>query len=438
MACQKCNKKHHTSICDSDQSTQRSEGLLPALQRDKLEVVYPVVLVKVNGIKTRALLDTGAGSSYASAQLINALHIKPAEIQTQRIEMMLGSMTTKVEMHGVNVASISGDFSMGVTVSKVDKPELMTLENPKYEELMEKYTHLSGVHMDDNDTKPQLPIHLVLGASEYARVKTNTSPKIASPGQPVAEKTTLGWTIMSPGREHEASTTFLTQSTSVDFQQLSRLDILGLADSSANDQDVVYSEFKEQLIRHPDGCYETGLPWKGYHLPLPTNKSGSLKRLQQLLKKLERTNTYDQYDAIIQEQREDGIVEPAPTEPKGTEFYIPHRAVVRENAETTKLRFVYDASARENANQPSLNDCLHPGPPLQNLLWNVLVRARFYPVLLTGDLQKAFLQVRMKEEERDALRFHWKFKGHSEIETLRFTRALFGLTSSPFLLLNSI
>ena len=431
MTCQRCQQKYHTSICDS---TPRSEGLLTAHLSDKTEVVYPVVLVNVDGIKTRALLDTGAGSSYASAQLINALHKRPAETQTKRIEMMLGAMTTKVEMYNVTVTSITGNFSMSVTVSKVDKPELMMLENPKYEDLINKYTHLSGVHMDDNDTKPQLPIHLVLGASEYARVKTSTSPKIASSGQPVAEKTTLGWTIMSPGHEHEASTTFLTQSTSVDFEQLSRLDILGLADSSANDQDVVYSEFKEQLIRHPDGCYETGLPWKGNHLPLPSNKSGSLKRLQQLLRKLERTNTYDQYDAIIQEQREDGIVEPAPAEPKGTEFYIPHRAVVRENAETTKLRIVYDASARESAHQPSLNDCLHPGPPLQNLLWSVLVRARFYPVLLTGDLQKAFLQVRIKEEERDALRFHWKFKGHSEIETLRFTRALFGLTSSPFLL----
>lgn len=115
---------------------------MTAHQRDKLEVVYPVVLVNVNGIKTRALLDTGAGSSYASAQLINAFLIKTAEIQTKRIEMMLGSMTTKVELYEVNVTSIRGDFSMGVTVSKVDKPELMTLENPKYEELMEKYTHL--------------------------------------------------------------------------------------------------------------------------------------------------------------------------------------------------------------------------------------------------------------------------------------------------------
>lgn len=71
MACRKCSKKYHTSICSSE---QRFEGLLTAHQRDKTEVVYPVVLVKINRIKTKALLDTGARSSYASARLINPLH----------------------------------------------------------------------------------------------------------------------------------------------------------------------------------------------------------------------------------------------------------------------------------------------------------------------------------------------------------------------------
>lgn len=69
---------------------------------------------------------------------------------------------------------------------------------------------------------------------------------------------------------------------------------------------------------------------------MPTNKSGSLRGLQQLLKNLERTNTNDQYDAIIQEQVEQGIVDQAPAKAKGREYYIPHKAVVRENAETTK------------------------------------------------------------------------------------------------------
>ncbi len=40
-------------------------------------VVYPVVVVEVNGIKCRALLDTDAGSSYISGKLIELLKIKP-------------------------------------------------------------------------------------------------------------------------------------------------------------------------------------------------------------------------------------------------------------------------------------------------------------------------------------------------------------------------
>lgn len=53
---------------------------------------------------------------------MKALRKQPAETQTKRIEMMLGSMTTKVEMYNVTVSSLTGDFSMGVTVSKVNKP----------------------------------------------------------------------------------------------------------------------------------------------------------------------------------------------------------------------------------------------------------------------------------------------------------------------------
>ena len=78
-------------------------------------------------------------------------------------------------------------------------------------------------------------------------------------------------------------------------------------------------------------------------------------------------------------------------------------------------------------------DCLHAAPSLQNKLWSVLVRGRFYPVAITGDLQKAFLQVRIREND-DALRFFWQPDEKSELQTLGFTPALFGLAPSPFLL----
>jgi hypothetical protein len=150
--------------------------------------------------------------------------------------------------------------------------------------------------------------------------------------------------------------------------------------------------------------------------------------------KLKTSGKLEEYDNVIREQLNEGVVEPVPESPEGREFYIPHKGVFRETAESTKLWVVYDASARSSKESPSLNDCL-VGPPLQNKLWSVLVRGRFHPVCLSGDLRKAFLQVRISSGDRDVLRFHWlKDINTDEIQTLRFTRALFGLTSSPFLL----
>lgn len=54
---------------------------------------------------------------------------------------------------------------------------------------------------------------------------------------------------------------------------------------------------------------------------------------------------------------------------------------------------------------------------------------------VTGDFKKAFLQVRVPPEERNALIFHClKNLDTREVDTLRFIRALFGLAPPPFLL----
>ena len=321
-------------------------------------------------------------------------------------------------------------------VSKIEREKLLVLENPRYAEIIAKYNHLQAVEMIDKDNKAELPVHLVIGANEYTQIKTENAPKIGRQGEPIAEKTKFGWTIMSPGNEVNASEMFLTaQTSSTDYEKLCHLDVLGLEDSPTGDQGEVYKEFQEQLKRSPDGWYETTLPWKGNHPPLPNNKSGSLRRLDSLARKLEKSGYLERYNEVIKDQLEKGIVERAEEITKGREFYIPHKPVVRESAESTKLRIVYDASARARENSPSLNECLNPRPPLQNQLWNVLVRALFHPVLITGDLKQAFLQVRIQEMDRDALRFHWfKDVQTKTIEVLRFTRASFGLAPSPFLL----
>ena len=105
------------------------------------------------------------------------------------------------------------------------------MENPRYKELVERYDHLKEVTMDDVDEKEELPVHLILGKNEYAQIKTETTPKIGKPGEPIAELTRLGWTIMSPGSESDLTNMFLTQTSAADYEALCRLDVLGLPSS---------------------------------------------------------------------------------------------------------------------------------------------------------------------------------------------------------------
>ena len=190
------------------------------------------------------------------------------------------------------------------------------------------------------------------------------------------------------------------------YERRCALDVLGLQDPPPGNQVKVYEEFKTQLTRMSDGSHETGLPWKGHCPELPNNRDGSVRRLNSLLRKLKRTNMPDEYDNVICEQLEDGVVEKAPIKAEGKEFYLPYRAVIPENAETTKLRDVYEASARAQDSVPSLKECLHAGPPLKNQLWSVNTCQRFHPVTIAGNLRRAFLHIRVCESNRGALRFH--------------------------------
>ena len=340
--CHNCQRKHHhTSICD--QTSNSSVGrLFTAQDKGTSKVVYPVVVVEVNGIKCRALLESGAGSSHASSAILDHLRIRPLREEFKRIEMMLRSVNKAIGVYGVMIDSLDGNFRLETEVTKVDRGSLLALENPKYAEVIQKYPHLTGIQMTDRDDKPELPLHLILGVSDYAKIRTETRPKIGRPGEPVAELTKFGWTIMSPGKEVDISSMLLTQTAAADYEQLCNLDVLGIQDTVIGDQADVYEEFKEQLTRSAEGWYETGLPWKGNHPPLPKNKAGSLKRLENAVRKLEKQGVLEQYDAIIKEQLVEGIIEPAEEQVVGREFYIPHKFVIRESAESTQLRIVYD------------------------------------------------------------------------------------------------
>ena len=73
----------------------------------------------------------------------------------------------------------------------------------------------------------------------------------------------------------------------------------------------------------------------------------------------------------------------------------------------------------------------------------ILLRFRINEIILLADIEKAFLQISVEQEDHDVLRFFW-YKDpklpfdSSNVRTLRFARVPFGLISSPFLLAATI
>ena len=46
---------------------------------------------------------------------------------------------------------------------------------------------------------------------------------------------------------------FSTQTSAIDYEELCKLDILGLKDNPSGAQETVYEESKEQLTKSPEG-----------------------------------------------------------------------------------------------------------------------------------------------------------------------------------------
>ena len=100
--CAHCKGKHHTSICE------KTSNVL--LTTNDNRVTYPLVVIDIEGIKCRTLIDTGAGASYASSTLIDRINKKPIRKQYKRIETIMGFSTKSIPVYSVEIRDTDREF----------------------------------------------------------------------------------------------------------------------------------------------------------------------------------------------------------------------------------------------------------------------------------------------------------------------------------------
>ena len=403
----------------------------PRGARRKIPTPLPaIVLLKIRGITFRAYLDTGSGRNFISKEAANNLKLNPIRHESRYIATVNGTKKQFMPIYDVTINSIDSKANEKIEITGSKLADFTTIKRPTLTELKERYQHVQG-KMFYRTASEEYPIHVILGDATYCKIRTKQVYK-RQPEDPIIEGTTFDW-IVHGGKEYADSKCMYVRETDK-YERLYSLDVFGVEDRGEDDQLDIYKEFQESISKRSDGRYEVGVPWIPGAKLSTTNEEPSRRRLHSVERKLKRNEELKiKYDNIVHEQIEKGIVEKAPEQPTGERvFYMPHKPVVRESAISTKVRMVFDASAKPHPLANSVNECMHTGPQLQPLLWDIMIRARMSSDILLADLQKAFLQIAIKEEDRDAFRFLFNINGKEE--HLRLTRVPFGAEASPFML----
>lgn len=418
---------------------------------------------KYNSVLVRLLLDTGSQRTFIRRDLSKRLDLPSLGTEdlslwtfgTSKCSRPYSCRSVKLELH-------SRFDSRSVTVDALEVPEVCTVKTPAIgPDLLAQLRERKMFVADDNrlGDRPIPTISVLIGSDCYWRIVTGRIERLSS--DLCAVETVFGWLVQGvypvrpanalPNWNCSASALFLAcerngqaEPDIADPTEMWRLDAIGITDpqDTAGVCDQTAMTQFTQYVHKEAGRYVVPLMIRHQGRLTSTNRSVAENRLRRQLQRFDgQQELLQEYDRTISEYFKEGHAERVDTsrEPEATVYYLPHHAVIRREAITTKIRVVFDASSHERG-ESSLNDILDKGVKLGAELLQLLVQFRMNPIILTADIRKAFLQISIRPEDRDALRFLWvdRLPGDEgkipSIVEWRMTRVPFGASSSPFLL----
>ncbi|GBM11178.1 hypothetical protein AVEN_207717-1 [Araneus ventricosus] len=432
VKCLICNKMHYAIMCTESNKhvtkpksnnsekeiKEQNKSVNMASISNTPQVLLQTLKVKIKGkncsLTVRAMYDSGSQKSYIRKEIASVLGLAPLRQQLLS-HALFGGEKINEEIHNVykiELGSLDGNFNCNFDI--VDQYIICNdVPSVSYGPWIDELKSMN-IRMFDIEDKLG-PIDFIIGADVAGRLFTGKR-RVLSSGL-VALESYLGWTIMGKTnllseREDTAMMVISMFVREATISDLFSLEVLGISDpvemkSKKENKYLTKLYFEETVRINEDGRYEVSLPWKGDHLPLPSNKEIAMKRLETSTRKLHHENLFTAYDDVFKEWASLGIIENDPVESSSRhhEQYLPHRPVVKQQG-TTKVRPVFDASARQ-VGSPSLNQCLESGPNLLELIPSLLLRFREHKYGIIADIEKAFLQISVRSEDRNFLKFFW-------------------------------
>ncbi|XP_065093422.1 uncharacterized protein LOC135714080 [Ochlerotatus camptorhynchus] len=424
---------------DSDKSTICSYSMPHSPSQVLLMTAVVHVMDKNHKVqKCRAFIDPGSMSHMLSTRMAKLLDL-PSSPTHVTVTGINGTKSTGNKRMAVEFTSRISDFSAKINCLVLDRiTGMIPLTNIN--------TSSWGIPANFDLADPEFhrpdDIDLLIGCGLFWQLLVPGTLKLAE-NLPELHNSRLGWIVTgeinSNGEEPEtvvvhSNAAIVSPSLETLIQKFWEIEDVSDRDEAAS-EDFCERHFQETHRRDRNGKYIVSLPFKDNVNELGDSRAMAVKRFMMLEKRLSRcTDLRHQYEAFMNEYQSLGHckeINESTDPPNLQTYYLPHHAVLRPSSSSTKLRVVFDASAKSLSGR-SLNDVLHVGPVVQSDLFSIDLRFRKHTVVFKADVKKMYRQVWMNPLDTRYLRMFWRSNPSKQLKVFELTTVTYGTASAPF------
>ncbi|XP_025602297.2 uncharacterized protein LOC112694947 [Athalia rosae] len=387
-------------------------------------------------IRCRALLDPGSQLNLVTQELAQKL-----KLPLKRIDIPLS---------GISQSSVKVQYSVTIELESLtskfnNKQDYLILPRiterlPQVELDISSFNIPDGILLADPDFNVPGDIDMLIGAGLFWKLLC--AGQVLQPkGQPVLHKTLLGWivggeqVIKNPSQVIKNVCNLNVISTvEENIERLWKMEELPMARQLIAEERYCEEQFNDTHTRNEAGRFKVRLP-QNPDEQLGNSEKEATRKYYALAERLKNNPELKKdYMEFLNEYEEAGHMSRIKVKDKGEEicYYLPHHPVIRAESSTTKVRVVFDGSAKTSP-QTSLNDRLLPGPNLQEEIINIILRFRMHKFVITADIAQMFRQVKVAEQDRNLQRIIWRKDGDQNLRIYELNTVTYGTACAPYL-----
>uniref|UniRef100_A0A8D8RLV6 Endonuclease n=1 Tax=Cacopsylla melanoneura TaxID=428564 RepID=A0A8D8RLV6_9HEMI len=392
----------------------------------KQQVLLSTAVVSVedsNGVDkpVRVLLDSGSQSNFVTTECVKRLNLKIKKVEPINVNGIGGSNRFSIDsICNLTMKSRFEKFVIPMTAIVVPK---VTNKLPALSFGKSNWDYLANYKLSDPQFNVSQHIDMIVGAEYFYDILRAES--IQGPdGYPNLHNSKFGW-IVTGKVPNTTVSNFSSFHVNLDtsLKRFWELEELPAVKHLSQEEKDCEMHFAQNVSREPDGRYMIKLPFKSNVQELGESKARAVARLRTIEKGLNQCESNkQQYFDFMKEYSDLGHMSKVSNTIDWSEnlphFYLPHHSVIRESSTTTRLRVVFDGSAK-STNGNSMNNLLMVGPGLQESIFSLLIRFRKYKVVLKADCEKMYRSIWIHPEHEIFGEFAsgWR-KFHSQLHFL--------------------